>query len=84
VRRIFKYPAKLGHFRVEMPRGAEILAIQVQDGEFVLWARIDESEPPEIRRFALVGTGHDLGHAAQWNYKGTIQDGQFVWHLLAE
>lgn len=84
MRKIFKYHARVGHFSVKMPTGAEVLSIQVQDGNFVMWARVDESEPPTTRRFALIETGLDLEHAARWNYIGTIQDDQFVWHLLAE
>lgn len=84
---IYKYPATLGYFRLDMPEGAEVLTVQMQGDNAVMWARVDEDRPKTTRLFALVGTGHDLkevSDASQWGYIGTVQAGWTVWHLFAK
>ncbi len=81
-RRVFKYQFSQGiHQAFEMPRGAEVLTAQVQHGVVCLWARVDTRMPMELRRFVIIGTGHD---GADGKYVGTVQmdGGDFVFHVF--
>ena len=42
---------------INMPSGAEILSIQTQQDRPVLWALVNEDNPPTSRTFTTYGTG---------------------------
>jgi hypothetical protein len=65
---------------VEMPIGAEILDIQMQDDLIRMWALVDPNAPLEERRFETVGTGWSVGAGLQ--HIKTFQEGSFVWHVF--
>lgn len=70
---------------VLMPATAEVLAVQVQRGRVVLWARHREAQSkPTIRRaFVCIGTGHSFNNTTKkMAYCGTVQAGEFVWHVF--
>jgi hypothetical protein len=85
----------VGEYEVEMPRNADILCVQMQDGRAKgsvykvnaprIWAIVDDSQPKELRRIVVVGTGWDLpADIGRGEYIGTYQtDGGFVWHVFA-
>lgn len=54
---VYKYPVKPN---IEMPRDAQILDVQWQGRDSVLWALVDTDAPPAFRRMLIVGTGHPL------------------------
>lgn len=64
-RTIWKFPINVYDDRgmvtalpvVTMPAGAEILCLQLQDGNPMMWAVVDPDEPWVARHFAIVGTG---------------------------
>ena len=74
IQRVYKY--RLGEpgnwITLQMPEGAEILCVQVQNGAPYLWARVTVGGPPVIRHFRVAGTGHDLGEGVG-RYVGTFQ-----------
>lgn len=80
---IFKYRVRpMPH--IHMPQGAKLLSVQVQRGEPMLWALIDESEPIVNRKIRSYGTGHttpdDPGQ-----FVGTFQmDDGLVFHVFDE
>lgn len=77
---IWKYPVYVDDlFELEMPVGAAILTIQLQDRHPCLWALVDTSAPVERRKLAVRGTG--LAIEANLRYIGTFQQPPFVWHL---
>jgi hypothetical protein len=85
---IWKYPVPLykqgmasADPMIDMPEGAEVLALQTQDGHPTLWARVEPSRPKVPRRFAIVGTGHAVPDDAG-AYVGTWQSALFVFHLF--
>jgi hypothetical protein len=85
---IWKYPIPLYRAGMvsaspvlDMPAGAEILTLQVQDEKPTLWARVDPEQPPVRRQFAIVGTGHQVPDNAS-EYIGTWQSALFVFHLF--
>jgi hypothetical protein len=70
-----------------IPAGAEILAVQVQpqginEGQPMLWAKVDVNQPEMKRRFEIVPTG--VTFPADWKYVGTFQlsDGGFIGHVF--
>lgn len=85
MKRIWKFPAKSDAFVVEMPVGAKILDVQVQDGTPYLWALVDDLAPKERRKLATVGTGHPLpDEIMEGTHIGTFQlhGGTIVLHLF--
>jgi hypothetical protein len=61
MKKIFKYDVPgPGCFKVEMPRGAEILSVQTQRGEPVFWALVEPGEPLVARRLACIATGEEI------------------------
>jgi hypothetical protein len=69
---------------VEMPRGAEVLSVQVQRGEPCLWALVDTHAQREVRRFVTVGTGHDIPSDLRMKHVGTFQlhGGDLIFHVF--
>lgn len=72
-----------GSMILEMPAGAEVLAVQVQGETPCLWAKVDPNLAKEARKFFIVGTGKAFPEGAD-EYIGTFQmrDGALVWHLF--
>lgn len=83
--RIHKYPLRIADEpAVTMPRGARLLAVQVQHGRPCVWALVDPDAPLVTRRLALRGTGHPAEGLAMAPFVGTFQleGGAFVGHLF--
>ena len=83
---IYKYPVQMSaEFQVVLPRGAEFLGVQVQNGEPQMWFRVDTSRDSVKQVFSVVGTGHLIApELSCLPYKGTFQlaDGELVFHLF--
>lgn len=83
----FSFPIA-DEFSFEMPVGAQILSVQVQNGpsgeNACLWALVDPSAPREDRAFRIRGTGHDAAGIDAETFIGTFQmlGGSLVWHLF--
>lgn len=83
--RIFKYKLEVGDkMHIDMPSGAEVLAVQVQYDTVCIWALVDPDRPTQTRTFRVFGTGHEMPQSEALNYIGTFQllDGQFVGHVF--
>lgn len=69
---------------IQMPIGAEILAVQLQDTQPCLWAIVDTEAAREDRVIEIHGTGNrmyqDMG--VQHKYIGTVQQPPLVWHVF--
>lgn len=70
---------------IEMPEGAQILALQVQNGQPCLWAQGDPEKQRQRRHFRIYGTGHSIISIEnkRLEYVGTYQSlgGAFVGHV---
>ena len=64
----------------EMPIGATILKVGVQDHGVYLWALVDTDAAYEIRCFIAVGTGDALDENRV--HVGTVFEDSFVWHIM--
>lgn len=81
---IWKFPvSRPNGIEIYMPKGARVLTAQMQNGTLCLWAVVDDIETPELRKFAIVGTGHQMP-AVPTSYVSTFQvdGGSFVFHLF--
>ena len=85
-RRIFKYEIKgPGAQIISMPRGAEIVAVQMQGIYPFMWAVVDDEAPAEDRRFYVAATGEAIPDDSRYLdtfYMRTAVDTPLVWHLL--
>ena len=84
--RVWKYgvPIQSEPHVFSMPLGAVPLAVQVQDGDPVMWVKVNPGPPYVNRRFRWVGTGHDFDDEAMIDYVGTVQmvGGALIFHLF--
>lgn len=81
---IHKYPITIyDYIQLLMPKGAEVLCVQVQHEQPCIWAKVDTEQENEIRNFALRGTGHAFMGGEQ-KYIGSfqMQGGLLVFHLF--
>jgi len=86
--KIFKYPIPPNdQFMIQMPKGAKILCVQMQNNIPCIWAMVDEKAPLRTRYFSFIGTGHEFSHHDDVSkYIGTIQMnmGSLVFHLFED
>jgi hypothetical protein len=85
-KQIWKYELQIKNLQeIEMPIGAEILTVQVQDNLPVLWALVDVQAEKERRVIEVLGTGNNIhyGMGASRKYISTFQTiGGFVGHVF--
>ena len=80
--RIYKYGLECVDTQaVMMPKGAEVLSVQLQDGELTAWAKVDTTAKREPRVFRIMSTGYDTVEDGL-HYLGTVPRGEFVWHVF--
>jgi len=89
---IFKYILNISDEPVvPLPKGAEVLSVQVQHGEPYIWALVDELASIEERHFRIIGTGNPIylegrtyKHPIPGKFVGTFQlyNGNFIGHLF--
>lgn len=82
---IFKYgiPAQT-RFALSLPKGAEILHVDTQLGDPMMWVRHDRATIDthlEQREFQIVGTGYQEIDPSS-KYIGTWMQSTFVFHLF--
>ena len=86
VKKIYKYPldATSVEQTIQMPYDAEILDVQIQNGNLFLWAVVDPDKDNLMRKFCIFGTGWTLPYRFSNRFKHlkTVQDGAFVWHVF--
>lgn len=81
-RTIWKFPLTLGQTVVMMPKHSVLVHIAAQNGTVCVWAEVHTQFPEVVRRFVLIGTGHEPPIAGE--YVGTAIVGEFVWHVFEE
>lgn len=82
---IYKYPLTLtDRQQIKLPRDAQILDVQIQGHQLMLWALLDGNATPRPRDVCVVGTGREASHVDGMDHVATVQAGGFVWHVFAE
>jgi hypothetical protein len=77
---IYKYPLHSKDCTLQLPKGAEILTVQLQNEIPTLWALVNPMTVTEERHICIVGTGWDVEDTMK--YITTYMDGYFVWHAF--
>jgi hypothetical protein len=77
---IWKFPMPSWDSSIAMPKGANVLCVQMQGNLPCLWAEVETEAPQVNRTFAAIGTGHQLRGGLK-QYVGTVQAGDLVWHI---
>jgi hypothetical protein len=83
---VWKYSLDWSAFQqLDMPRGAKVLSLQVQNGEPKVWVLVNGSEPHERRSFGTYATGETLPTGTDLGrFVGTYQrnGGDLVFHVF--
>lgn len=81
MKKIYKYPVKTG---VDMPKGAEILSVGIQNDDLYLWVMADPSAETEARNFTYIGTGEIILQLSIKKFIGTVfeNNAEYVWHVF--
>lgn len=81
---IWKYPLPANDkFVVDLPKGAKVLSVQMQNDAPQMWVLVDSTAPKRTRNFYLAGTGERLPLViSQAEFIGTFQTDAMVWHLF--
>ena len=67
---------------VDMPLGAEILTVQMQNGKPHIWCLVNEKEEKAFRKIRIICTGESIKSHFTGKYIGSYQDGVYVFHLF--
>lgn len=85
-KQIWKFEINPNKVIVEMPKDAEILTIQNQNGYACIWALVNPENEKEKRHFEVFGTGHniyyDIGVERKYINTFQLEGGEFVFHLF--
>lgn len=80
--KIWKYRLHLTDSQtIDMPCGAEILSVQMQDGYVCMWALCNTDAATEPRHIVIIGTGNPIRFKTG-KFIGTVQSEHFVWHVF--
>jgi len=78
---IYKYPMFDMSDTLRLPVDAQIVHFGLQHERPTVWAQVRRDGPAEpFREFVIVGTGHPF--PKDYTHRGTVLDGEFVWHLM--
>jgi hypothetical protein len=78
---IYKYPLNSQDCTLQLPKGAKLLTVQLQNQIENLWALVDpHTSELEERHICIVGTGWEVEDNME--YITTYMDGYFVWHVF--
>lgn len=69
---------------IEMPKYARPISVQTQRGVICLWALIEPNQPVEMRKFVILGTGHEIPKHGVGDFIDTFQlnEGSLVFHVF--
>lgn len=84
---IYKYRLEITETQVvSMPKGAQILTAQMQDGYLCLWALVNTDKKSAMRSIVICGTGNPIPSGEDFTqthrYIATVQEQEFVWHVF--
>jgi hypothetical protein len=86
VKTIYKYKIETrDRQHISMPKGAEILTIQVQHGEPHIWVLVETNGGEVMRTIDVFGTGNPIYDPdGSRRYIGTYQlyDGELIFHVF--
>lgn len=78
---IYEYTLNSVLTTLQMPFGAKVLTVGVQNENICLWAEVDPARAPQTRQFMAVPTGLDA-YLDGLTYVGTVFLEYLVWGYL--
>lgn len=90
MKKVYKYKIQpdakdMGMFRIDVPNvphGARFLHVGVQGDDVCIWLEVDPENRTTTYTLWSVGTGWGTVEPFR-EYLGSVQQGQYVWHLYA-
>lgn len=81
---VWKFPLALADRQlINMPTGAKLLTVQMQDVDICLWALVDPDAAPVQRAITVAGTGHTmLGETGKYVATFQMAHGELVFHVF--
>jgi len=81
---IQEYKLNIGKTTLSMPKGSEILSVQMNNGVIAIWALVNKDEPTEERCFDIYGNGHEIKCEHKMQFLATVQttSGKLTWHIF--
>ena len=80
MKQVWKFQVGTAVTTIDLPRGAKVLHVGIQDGAVCFWASVTPTAIKQSRQFKVIGTGQHYDR--EWEYCGTVQDGPYVWHVF--
>ena len=82
--KVFKYRLHITDILyIDMPKGAKMLDVQMQNGYVCLWALCDENNAQQERQIAIYGTGHPMpDYPGEYVATFQMDDGALVFHVF--
>ncbi len=84
---VFKYSVTRGtEHRLQLPQGARLLGIDLQQGQLYVWALVEPERPAVERLVRLYPTGANMRPDVRRTYIGTVivNDGRLALHAFEE
>lgn len=77
---------RVGRVKLDIPRLAECLSVQMQGDKIQSWWLVNERNAVEQVTILIYGTGDSMSDSlvSYLEFLGTVQDGPFVWHVFQE
>lgn len=80
---IAQYPLTVTSRQVlQMPQGAALLTVYVQQGQLMLWALVNPAAPITTRAIAVVETGAVVPAVSLDIYIGAGHEDRMSWHVF--
>jgi hypothetical protein len=81
---VYKFPLSTQKdLEIDMPQGATILTVQIQENEPQMWAVVDSMAEPEARHFRVLKTGDPIDNPDELIYLGSFQiDHRLIYHVF--
>jgi len=82
---VYKYPFQIAdEVILGIPSDAQLLTVQMQNGQPCLWALVDPGNEIERRRLLVRGTGHDAEEIGRYISTFQMHGGALVFHVFEE
>jgi len=78
---IWKYTLKAMHTTLAIPKGGNILSVQFQGNEIVMWVLVDPVMEKVNRNIIMFWTGEIISDTEGLDYLGTVQT-DLVYHVF--
>jgi len=82
---IWKFPIENSGVQIiEMPTGAQIINVGIQNEILCMWAVVNPETETESRHFEIYGTGHPMRAEIRKEFIGTyyLKGGAYVFHIF--